>query len=115
MGAGATSLLAALAAAAVAGCAMPDLDRTIWLPSHPGVEVRCDGGQAVPADVCAVWAEEELANSADLGTQKVTAIKFTFRGGQDGRTCSVEVALDGRPAYRYGWNPCPGNEVSDQR
>jgi hypothetical protein len=112
MGARATSFLVALA---VAGCGMPDLDRTIWLPSHPDVEVRCDGGQEVPADVCAVWAEEELANEPDFGTRKVTAIKFTFRGGQDGRTCSVEVALDGRATYRQGWNPCPGNAVSDQR
>jgi hypothetical protein len=53
MGAHATSLLAALAALAVAGCGISDLDRTIWLPSHPDVEVRCDGGQAVPDDVCA--------------------------------------------------------------
>ena len=99
----------------IAGCGLPGLDRTIWLPSHPDVQIRCDGGQPVPTTVCAAWAEGELADLPDVGTSKVSALVFTFRGGVHGDVCSVAFFVDGSRMMEKGIRPCPGDPTDIPR
>lgn len=100
----ATILSLALAAA---GCGVPGFDGTVRSAKYPEIEIRCDGGQPVPGEVCLVWAEQSLAgNGLDA---KVSGIVITFRGGDDGDWCSVTYYVGGREMYTKGMHPCPGD------
>ena len=95
----------------VAACGIPGFDGTVRSATHPEIEIRCDGGQPIPNDVCVVWAEQELAQLPDMGTAKVTALRFTFRGGPDGDRCGVTYDIDGQEAIAKYGQPCPQDPV----
>lgn len=70
------------------GCATFVLDPTFRSAAHPGIEIHCNGGRPIPADVCVAWAEQSLSSNS-LGTDPLTnRIDITFRGGDDGSLCS---------------------------
>lgn len=72
----------------VTACGLPGFDGTTRSAAHPGIEIRCDGGRPIPADVCVAWAEQSLSSNS-LGMDPLTnRIDITFRGGDDGSLCS---------------------------